>query len=118
MIKKLFYLLFITASFSYATEDVATSFYVENEQRVDCLILKDENSIICKYMFPRELEDKKLLFEWINPKNEVTRQRDIIAPAGHGSAYDFRYLEGRTKGVWTFKVTDKEKILTTNFELK
>ncbi len=103
---------------SLATEDNGTSYYVENEKVVDCLILKDENSIICKYKFPRQLEDKNVSFEWIDPNNETTRLQEVVIPAGHGSAYDFRYISGRLKGKWTFKVTDNEEVLVTTFELK
>lgn len=84
----------------------------------DCLIIKDENSIICKYTNTRANEDRTVFLEWINPNEEISRKREVIVPAGHGSVYDFRYIEGRTKGIWTFKVQDKENTYSTTFEIK
>ena len=84
----------------------------------DCLIIKDENSIICKYTKARKSEDRTVFLEWINPNDEVSRKREVLIPAGHGSVYDFRYIEGRTKGIWTFKVQDKENTYSTTFEIK
>lgn len=88
------------------------------EPKVDCLILEDENSIICKFEINRQLEDQSLSFQWINPEGELSRTRDMLIPAGHGSIYDYRYIDGRESGMWTFKVIYKEKEYSTNFELK
>ena len=85
---------------------------------VDCLILEDENSIICKYIHERLDVDKNITFEWIEPDGNISRTRDMIVPANHGSVYDFRYMDGRKKGIWIFKVIDGKNILETKFEVK
>lgn len=96
---------------------VASDSY-EEQNIADCVILKDQNSIICKYMQERETFDKNILVEWIDPDGKVSRSREMTIPAGHGSIYDFRYIEGRKKGVWLFKVYDGENTYETKFELK
>jgi hypothetical protein len=88
------------------------------EPRVDCLILEDEDSIICKFEINRQTEDQELVFQWINPEGELSRSRDMQIPAGHGSIYDYRYIDGREAGNWIFKVIYKEKEYSTKFELK
>ena len=93
-------------------------FAYAEENNVDCLILEDENSIICKYSVDRVDYEKKILIQWIEPDKQVTREREMIIPANHGSVYDYRYKEGRTKGVWTFKVIDENKEYTTNFTIE
>jgi len=90
----------------------------EYKPEVDCLILEDENSIICKYINTRSTEDKNITFEWIDPSGELSRTRDMMVPSGHGSVYDFRYIEGRQKGIWTLKVSDGKDTLETKFEIK
>ena len=87
----------------------------DNENKADCLILKDENSIICKYSHKRINEDKTVRFEWVEPDSSITRIRDMVIPAGHGSTYDYRYIKGRTKGTWTFKVIDNNQEILTTF---
>ncbi|QDF29820.1 hypothetical protein [Halarcobacter anaerophilus] len=84
----------------------------------DCLILQDENSIICKYEHERLEEDIKITVKWIDPNGEISRQRDIVIPAGHGSVYDFRYIEGREKGIWKFKVTEGDIETETSFSIE
>lgn len=84
----------------------------------DCLILEDENSIVCKYMHERSDEDKEIKVQWINPDGEISRDRVLVIPAGHGSIYDFRYIEGRLPGIWQFKVIDNKRETTTTFEIK
>ena len=91
---------------------------VKIEPSVDCLILQDENSIICKFETNRTLEDHDIVVQWIDPQGDVSRSRNMIVPAGHGSIYDYRYINGRLTGSWTFKVLDNEREYTTNFELK
>ena len=85
---------------------------------VDCIILQDENSIICKFELQRDTIEQNIQVLWLNPKGEISRQRDMLIPAGHGSIYDYRYLDGRELGVWSFKVIFKEKEYSTTFELK
>jgi len=93
-------------------------FAQEIKPEVDCLILEDENSIICKYIHERVETDKTIVFEWIDPTGNISRTRDVIILSNHGSAYDFRYTDGRQKGIWTFKVIDENKTYQTQFEIK
>lgn len=90
----------------------------EVQKEVDCLILEDEDSIICKYILPREEFDKRVQFDWIAPNGELSRSRELNVSAGHGSVYDFRYIKGREPGIWTLKVTDGNETYNTNFQLK
>ncbi len=108
--KKLLLTTFLIISSCFASD------YIGSE--VDCLVIKEENSIICKYMTERSIEDKFVTMEWINPEGEVSRTRKVLFPSGHGSVYDFRYLSGREIGTWNFRVIDKDKIFTTTFEVK
>jgi len=80
-----------------------------------CIILQDENSIICKYSHERQDEQREVKFEWVEPSGNTTRIRNMIIPAGHGSIYDYRYIKGRTKGTWIFKVTDDTEQTQTKF---
>ena len=94
------------------------SFAHADDNKVDCIILEDENSIICKYSHERISLEKNITVNWIEPDGEISRTRDMIIPAFHGSVYDYRYVNGRTPGVWTFKVTDKGDEYTTSFTIK
>ncbi|MEA2050516.1 MAG: hypothetical protein U9O56_07285 [Campylobacterota bacterium] len=108
MKKEYFFLAFmIFSTISFAFENSA-----------DCLILEDENSIICKYTHERIQEDHNVTFQWIEPNERVTRTRKMIIPALHGSVYDYRYIKGRTKGKWTFKVIDEDQEFSTNFTIE
>ena len=89
-----------------------------DKPEADCLILEDENSIICKYIHGRSSSDKNVIFEWIDPDGKISRTREMLVPANHGSVYDFRYMDGRKKGIWTFQIKDGEDILKTQFEIK
>lgn len=110
MIKKILFPLILGILFANAQE--------EQKKSVDCLILKDENSIICKYETIRKDVDEPIFIEWINPEGQVSRTREMTVPAGHGSIYDFRYIKNRSLGTWTFKVNSKDEVYTTTFELK
>lgn len=90
----------------------------EELPKVDCLILKDENSIICKFEALRTTDDQKIIVQWLDPQGDVSRSREMIVPAGHGSIYDYRYIKGRLLGSWTFKVLLNDKEYKTEFELK
>lgn len=89
-----------------------------DDNKVDCIILEDENSIICKYSHERTSTEQNITVNWIEPDGEITRTRDMVIPAFHGSVYDYRYVNGRTPGIWTFKVTDKGDEYTTSFTIK
>lgn len=104
----LFFVLFLSLLQTLYAEEIG----------VDCLILEDENSIICKYNTLRVDYEKNILIQWIEPDKTITRERVVTIPANHGSIYDYRYIEGRTKGIWTFKVIDEGKEYTTNFTIE
>lgn len=94
-----------------------------NEQpynpNVDCLILDDENSIICKFEVIRDIEkDQEIIIHWISPTGEISRTREMVIPAGDVSAYDYRYLDGREGGKWNFRVVYNGNEYTSSFELK
>lgn len=95
------------------------SVYAQDEIKyVDCLIIKKENSIICKYMNERSEEDRNIDVKWIDPDGNVSRERTILISKGHGSVYDFRYIQGRKLGTWEFVVNDADEQFSTSFELK
>ena len=97
-------------------EDTIQKSYNPN---VDCLILEDENSIICKFEVIKDAQnEQKIIINWINPNGEISRTREMLIPAGDSSAYDFRYLDGRESGKWDFKILYGEKEYSTSFELK
>ena len=85
------------------------------ENKADCLILEDENSIICKYTQTSIDIEKQITIEWIEPNGLTTRIRNMKIPPFHLSVYDYRYLDGRTPGKWTFKVTDNGDEYLTSF---
>jgi hypothetical protein len=85
---------------------------------VDCIILEDENSIVCKYIQNRVNYERDVIFNWIEPNGKISRTRNLTIPARHGSVYDFRYKNGRVTGIWTLKVIDRDKEYKTTFEVK
>ena len=85
---------------------------------VDCLILEDENSIICKFEVIRDIKDQNIIIHWISPTGEISRTREMLIPAGDVSAYDYRYLDGREGGKWNFRVVYNNNEYTSQFELK
>lgn len=112
------FLLVFTFLFAENEESVQVLDEYLTEPKVDCLILEDENSIICKYEALRSTEDQQIIIQWIDPQGDISRSRDMIVPAGHGSIYDYRYIKGRILGTWTFKVISNESEYSTQFELK
>lgn len=127
MIKNIFLSLFLFVSFINAEEvtnsEVAPAVEITDEveqieNNADCLILEDENSIICKYEMNRPEVDQQIKVEWISPTGEISRGREMLIPVGHGSVYDYRYISGRESGTWTFKVYHNDKTYSTQFELK
>ena len=86
---------------------------------VDCLVLQDENSIICKFEVIRDvINEQQIVINWISPTGEVSRTREMIIPAGDVSAYDYRYIDGRENGKWDFKIIYNGKEFISQFELK
>ena len=71
---------------------------------VDCLVLVDENSIICKFEIMRSDKEQQVIINWISPTGEISRTREMLIPAGDSSAYDYRYIDGRENGKWNFKI--------------
>ena len=114
MKKLVIFLSFATLLFAEGSVEQKT--YNPN---VDCLILEDENSIICKFEVELNNENNQtLIINWIDPNGAVSRTREMVIPAGDTSAYDFRYLDGREKGKWDFKIIYNNQEYTTKFELK
>ena len=89
-----------------------------NLPSADCIMLEDENSIICKYIHKRVDHDQNITVLWIDPTGKVSRSREMVIPAMHGSVYDYRYLMGRMDGIWEFKVIENNKEVSTKFEIK
>ena len=85
---------------------------------VDCLILEDEKSIICKFEVIRDTKDQLIVINWISPTGEISRTREMNIPAGDVSAYDYRYLDGREGGKWNFKIIYNQNEYISSFELK
>lgn len=112
MIRLIFLFLFIFVINSFA------QIMEEDNNSVDCLILQDEDSIVCKYIHERIQTDKEIIVKWVDPQGEISRERTLVIPAGHGSIYDFRYIQGRQKGIWQFIVIDDKKEYSTTFELQ
>lgn len=92
--------------------------FAQEEKRADCILLEDENSIICKYQTPRSDFENNITIEWVDPNKEISRTRKMTIPPHHGSVYDYRYLEGRMKGIWTFRVIDSNQTYSTQFTIK
>lgn len=112
MIRLIFLFLFIFVINSFA------QIMEEDNNSVDCLILQDEDSIVCKYIHERIQTDKEIIVKWVDPQGEISRERTLVIPAGHGSIYDFRYVEGRKKGLWQFKVIEGDIETTTTFSIE
>lgn len=85
---------------------------------VDCLILEDENSIICKFEIIRDDKEQQIVINWISPTGEISRTREMLIPSGDSSAYDYRYIDGRENGKWNFKIIYQGKEYISQFELK
>ncbi len=83
-----------------------------------------ENDVVyCRYFIDRSdnNESREVVFNWIGPDSPVDdRQKDILIPPYHGSAYDFRFLKGRKNGKWkvVVKETESNKSTRTTFVLK
>ena len=124
MTKYLFIFLFFSTIVNGNIKDVDTSiqegvdFIDKIDPSVECFILEDENSIICKFETNSTNKDKHIIVQWIDPLGEISRTRNMLVPAGNGSIYDYRYIKGRVSGEWTFKVIENNKEFKTNFELK
>ena len=114
LFKYLLLILFISNNL-IAEDIVEEEINDDSINTVDCILLSDEDSIICKYIHKRIDEDKYVEFIWIDPSNTISRQRTMLIPAGHGSIYDYRFINGRASGKWTFEVLDNNQSYKTNF---
>lgn len=117
------FLLCMTIVFAESSADnnkkIEDTIHKSYNPNVDCLILEDENSIICKFEVIKDSQnEQKIVINWVNPNGEISRTREMLIPAGDSSAYDFRYLDGRESGKWDFKIIYNEKEYSTSFELK
>jgi len=116
MKKILIILLFIVLVLVFAENKIGKESYNPN---IDCIILEDENSIICKFSVEiNRKNDQTIDVKWIDPNGQISRSRDIVIPAGNASAYDFRYLHGRQKGEWKFVIYYKGNEYSSKFEIK
>lgn len=111
--------LFAQTTTNENKEEVQNSIEKPYNPNVDCLVLEDENSIICKFELIKDTQnEQEIVINWVNPKGEISRTRQMTIPAGDSSAYDFRYLDGRESGKWDFKIIYKGQEYSTSFELK
>jgi hypothetical protein len=109
---------FLLSFFVIAMPTIVFAQAEQKERYSDCIILKDEDSIICKYVHTRINIDTNVSIQWIEPNGDITRQRDIKIPAGHASIYYFRYIKGRTVGTWGLKVIENNQESITNFTIE
>jgi len=122
----LFFITFVNAenadtnsnNLSNEEENINYKNEIKVQPLVDCLILEDENSIICKFETNSTNKDEHIVVQWIDPLGKISRSRDIVVPAGNASIYDYRYINGRLLGEWTVKVIKEDKEYLTKFELK
>jgi hypothetical protein len=111
----------ITFSFSLLALQSLNANTLPNKAECKISELDKDNTrkiIVCQYIHSRSDTDKEVYIEWINPRREVDRARKLTIPAGHGSVFDYRYLDGRTKGKWRFVATDEDEKYQTSFEVK
>ena len=117
------FLIFTTALFAQNMDLDKDKLNEENivaEQynpNADCLILEDENSIICKFEVIRDVKEQIIIINWISPTGEISRTREMIINAGDSTAYDYRHLDGRENGKWNFKIIYNEKEYISQFDL-
>ncbi len=84
---------------------------------LECLILADEDSVVCKFEVIRSDKEQQIVINWISPTGEISRTREMIINAGDSTAYDYRHLDGRENGKWNFKIIYNDKEYISQFEL-
>lgn len=84
---------------------------------LECLILADEDSVVCKFEVIRSDKEQQIIINWISPTGEISRTREMIINAGDSTAYDYRHLDGRENGKWNFKIIYNDKEYISQFEL-
>jgi hypothetical protein len=88
----------------------------------DALVCKvvNEDEILkikCIYKTARKDYDRNISMAWTSPSTpQDDRFKTVLLPAQHGSAYDFRYFDGRADGSWTISATDDSTGQVTSIE--
>lgn len=114
MVKKVVLALFLSVNILFSQE-------MNNaleKPSLSCNILEDEDSIMCRFEFPQIQNRQKIQLQWFSPTGELSRQREITVTDDFGAVYDYRYISGRQKGTWIFRVIFKGISYSTTFELK
>lgn len=76
-----------------------------------CSVVNDDDilKIKCVYKTARTSYDRNISMAWTSPSTpQDDRFKTILLPAHHGSAYDYRYFDGRADGSWTISATDEK----------
>ena len=85
MFKVICLIIFSTILFSNEIEkkDEEKLKDIEYNPKVECLVLEDENSILCKFeVIIDPVEDQTISLKWVNPNEEITRTRVQDFPKG------------------------------------
>ena len=122
MLKFIIFFILITNSILFAKETIQKKAEVfakviPYNPNVECLILADEDSVICKFEVIRSDKEQQIVINWISPTGEISRTREMIINAGDSTAYDYRHIDGRENGKWSFKIIYNEKEYISQFEL-
>jgi len=80
---------------------------------VKCKVEKDNDRIYCTYHQERVNFQKEVEFNWQNPKGKIERTKSFVIPKRHASVYDYRFYNGRTKGLWSVYVNDGDEEFKT-----
>lgn len=122
MLKFIVSFFLIMGSISFAKENIQNKIEVVTKSvpynpNVECVVLVDEDSVICKFEVARADKEQQVVVSWISPTGEISRTREMIINAGDSTAYDYRHLDGRENGKWSFKIIYNEKEYISQFEL-
>lgn len=122
MLKFIISFLLIMSSILFAKENVQNKAEVVTKivpynPNVECVVLVDEDSVICKFEVIRADKEQQVIVSWIGPTGEISRTREMIINAGDSTAYDYRHLDGRENGKWNFKIIYNEKEYISQFDL-
>jgi len=85
-----------------------------------CKVVNEDDilKIKCTYKTTRTSYDRNISIAWTSPSApQDDRFKTVLLPAHHGSAYDFRYFDGRADGSWTISATDEKtgQVTSTQF---
>lgn len=124
MLKFMIFFILISSSVLFAKENMQKKVEVVQAPKVipynpnvECLILADEDSVICKFEVIRSDKEQQIVINWISPTGEISRTREMVINAGDSTAYDYRHLDGRENGKWNFKIIYNDKEYVSQFEL-